>query len=237
MDVLVGVQRQVLVIQRVRKTVEVPQDHHMDRNVVDTTVFRHSELLRYTLVTKRPLILECMTETHTSQSLVRIAAPSPMFLHVPFTLPFFAAVIVAISSAWQCVQGVQDLRKSFVGASRCPSFRLLDFSRVRKLIGQGLFYGCEAHQDVGMVFSNDRDALQACLRIDNPCMGSYFVVCGRACSCREDIDMPGNRRHIVDTVGHMIDMFPKGHFRVVDMFLIVPDGMTKCWSRVPSLAP
>ena len=74
-------------------------------------------------------------------------------------------------------------------------------------------------------------------RIDNPCMGSYFVVCGCACSCREDIDMPGNRRHIVDTVGHMIDMFPKRHFRVVDLFLIVPDGMTKCWSRVPSLAP
>ena len=37
-------------------------------------------------VTKRPPTLECLTETHTSRSLVRITAPSPVILHVPFHL-------------------------------------------------------------------------------------------------------------------------------------------------------
>ena len=72
-------------------------------------------------------------------------------------------------------------------------------------------------------------------RIDTPCTGSYFVVCGRACSCREDIDTPGNLRHIVGTAGHMIDMFTNRHFRVVDLFLIVPEFMTKCWLLVALL--
>ena len=49
-------------------------------------------------------------------------------------------------SAWQCVQGLQDLGASFVGDSRCPSFRLLDFSRVRKVVGQGVFNGSEARK-------------------------------------------------------------------------------------------
>ena len=31
----------------------------------------------------------------------------------------------------------------------------------------------------------------------------------------------------------MIDMFPKRHYRVVDLLVIVPDCMTKCWLRVP----
>ena len=54
----------------------------------DPAIFRDivldPELLRCTLVTKRLLTLECLTETHTSQSLVRIPAPSPVIQHVPF---------------------------------------------------------------------------------------------------------------------------------------------------------
>ena len=83
------------------------------------------------------------------------------------------------------------------------------------MIGQVLFCGCKARQDVGMVLSNDRDALWACFSNLQPLHGQLiFVACGRACSSWEDIDTPGNFRHAVGTAGHMTDVFPKRHLRV-----------------------
>ena len=69
-----------------------------------------------------------------------------------------------------------------------------------------------------------------------PRTGSFFVVCGRAYSCREGIDTPGNFRQAVGTVGHMIDVFPKRHLRVVDMFLVVPDCRRNAGFGFPSFA-
>ena len=69
--------------------------------------------------------------------------------------------------SWQCVQGLPELCAFCVAARWRHSFRLLGLACVCHGIGRGLFFGGEAHEDVGTVFSDDRYPLWACFRIDN----------------------------------------------------------------------
>ena len=54
-------------------------------SVLNATVYQTAKVIfgDVALVTRGPLTVECLMETHFSQSLVRMAVLSPVFQHVP----------------------------------------------------------------------------------------------------------------------------------------------------------
>ena len=78
--------------------------------------------------------------------------------------------LVAISKRLQCVRGLRDPGAPFVRSSRCPSFRLLDFYHVCKVIGVNPIKTSAWYSQAIETHCGHSS------RIDNPCTGSFFVV-------------------------------------------------------------